>query len=74
MKTIAYVLTDFPVLSETFIGNEIRAMEAREHRVVPFVFRLREGPARGADRRRLFAGPGRHLSRAATEANRVLTP
>ncbi|MAW85202.1 MAG: hypothetical protein CMJ42_01600 [Phyllobacteriaceae bacterium] len=49
LKTIAYVLTDFPVLSETFIGNEIRAMEAREHRVVPFVFRLREGPAQPRD-------------------------
>ena len=35
---------------------------------------LREGPARSTDRRRLFAGLGRHLSKAATEANRVLTP
>ncbi|PHP67449.1 hypothetical protein CSC94_06995 [Zhengella mangrovi] len=50
MKTIAYVLTDFPVLSETFVGNEIRAMQAHGHRVVPFVFHLRDGPAQPADR------------------------
>lgn len=49
MKTIAYVLTDFPVLSETFIGNEIRAMEAHGHRVMPFVFRLRDGPSQPGD-------------------------
>ncbi|HMQ57776.1 MAG TPA: glycosyltransferase [Rhizobiaceae bacterium] len=50
MKTIAYVLTDFPVLSETFIGNEIRAMEKRGHRIVPIVFSLRDGPAQPEDR------------------------
>jgi colanic acid/amylovoran biosynthesis glycosyltransferase len=49
MKTIAYVINDFPVLSETFIGNEIRAMEKRGHRVVPFVFRRREGQAQPED-------------------------
>lgn len=49
MKAIAYVLTAFPVLSETFIGNEIRAMEARGHRIVPFVFDLRDGPAQPRD-------------------------
>ncbi len=49
MKTIAYVLSAFPVLSETFIGNEIRAMEALGHRVVPMVFDLRDGPAQPAD-------------------------
>ncbi|MCB1419134.1 MAG: glycosyltransferase family 4 protein [Notoacmeibacter sp.] len=49
MKTIAYVLNDFPVLSETFIGNEIRAMELRGHRVIPFVFNLKDGPAQAED-------------------------
>lgn len=49
MKTIAYVLSAFPVLSETFIGNEIRAMEAQGHRVVPMVFDLRDGPFQPAD-------------------------
>ncbi|WP_069306917.1 glycosyltransferase family 4 protein [Methylobrevis pamukkalensis] len=37
MKTVAYVLNEFPVLSETFIGNEIRAMAKRGHRIVPIV-------------------------------------
>ena len=54
LKTIAYVITDFPVLSETFIGNEIRAMEEKGHRIVPFVFFLRDGPAQPEDR--LIAG------------------
>ncbi|MCB1425822.1 MAG: glycosyltransferase [Zhengella sp.] len=49
MKTIAYVLTAFPVLSETFIGNEMRAMQAHGHRIVPFVFDLRDGPAQPRD-------------------------
>jgi len=30
---IAYVVTHFPVLSETFIGDEIRAMQARGHTI-----------------------------------------
>lgn len=33
--TIAYVLGQFPVLSETFIGNEIRALTAKGYNVVP---------------------------------------
>ncbi len=32
---ITYVLPAFPVLSETFIGNEIRAMEALGHKILP---------------------------------------
>lgn len=32
---IAYLLGQFPVFSETFIGNEIRALEAAGHEVVP---------------------------------------
>lgn len=50
MKTIAYVLSAFPVLSETFIGNEIRAMEKAGHRIVPMAFDLRDGPAQPEDR------------------------
>ena len=49
MKTVAYVIPAFPVLSETFIGNEIRAMEAIGHRIVPMVFDLRNGPAQPED-------------------------
>ncbi|RBP16100.1 glycosyltransferase involved in cell wall biosynthesis [Roseiarcus fermentans] len=60
MKTIGYVLGDFPVLSETFVGNEIRAMAKRGHEVVPIVMRLREGPAQTADR--ILARDARTLS------------
>lgn len=49
MKTIGYVLADFPALSETFIGNEIRAMQARGHRVVPIVMHRLHGPAQPED-------------------------
>lgn len=49
MKKIAYVLSAFPVHSETFIGNEIRAMEAAGHEIVPMVFDLRKGPAQPQD-------------------------
>ncbi|MCB1458260.1 MAG: glycosyltransferase [Nitratireductor sp.] len=48
-KNIAYVLSAFPVLSETFIGNEIRALEAQGHAILPMVFDLRQGPAQPAD-------------------------
>ena len=34
-QTICYVLSAFPVLSETFVTNEIRAMRARGHTIVP---------------------------------------
>ncbi|TCS42376.1 glycosyltransferase [Reinekea marinisedimentorum] len=38
MKTIGYVLGDFPVLSETFIGNEMRALQDRGFGIAPFAF------------------------------------
>ncbi|GMQ46077.1 glycosyltransferase [Vibrio sp. 10N] len=40
MKTLGYVLSDFPVLSETFVGTEIRAMEALGYQVKPFAFNI----------------------------------
>jgi glycosyltransferase involved in cell wall biosynthesis len=43
MKTIGYVLANFPVLSETFVVTEMRAMMARGHRVVPIVMTRYEG-------------------------------
>ena len=49
MKTIGYVLADFPVFSETFVGDEMRAMAKRGHKVAPIVMRLRDGPAQAAD-------------------------
>ncbi|WP_369613738.1 glycosyltransferase family 4 protein [Marichromatium sp. PS1] len=51
MKTIAYLIPAFPVLSETFIGTEIRAMESLGHRVVPIAFRRHPGPAQASDQR-----------------------
>ncbi len=35
MKTIGVVLPDFPVLTETFTGTEMRAMQDLGHKVVP---------------------------------------
>jgi colanic acid/amylovoran biosynthesis glycosyltransferase len=50
MKRLAYLLADFPVLSETFIGNEIRAMRRKGHEVLPLLMTLREGLAQPEDR------------------------
>ncbi|HLZ65326.1 MAG TPA: glycosyltransferase [Aliidongia sp.] len=44
MKTIGYVLANFPVLSETFVLTEMRAMMRRGHRVVPIVMTRLDGP------------------------------
>lgn len=49
MKTIGYVLAHFPVLSQTFVGNEMRAMRERGHKVVPIVIRRANGPAQPED-------------------------
>lgn len=38
MNKIAYVLPSYPVLSETFVGTEMRAMEAFGHDVQPIAF------------------------------------
>nr|WP_086940425.1 glycosyltransferase [Thaumasiovibrio occultus] len=38
MKKIGYVIPTFPVLSETFVGVEMRAMMALGHAVQPFAF------------------------------------
>jgi len=35
MKTVGYVLAEFPVLSETFVGNEMRAMQLLGHKIQP---------------------------------------
>ncbi len=44
MSVIAYVLINFPALSETFILTEMRAMIRRGHTIVPFTL----GPLAGA--------------------------
>ena len=38
MKNIGYVLSTFPVLSETFVGNEMRAMQLLGHNITPIAF------------------------------------
>lgn len=49
MKKIAYLMTGFPVLSETFIGNEIRAMQKLGHEILPCSFEHLTGKAQPAD-------------------------
>lgn len=43
MKKIAYVLSSYPVLSETFVSTEMRAMAACGHEVQPIAFYHYEG-------------------------------
>ncbi|MEP3231557.1 MAG: glycosyltransferase [Hyphomicrobiales bacterium] len=49
MKTIGYILGQFPVLSQTFVGNELRAMQERGHKIVPIVLKRTIGPANPQD-------------------------
>ena len=35
MKNIAYIIPNFPVLSETFVGTEMRAMQRQGHKILP---------------------------------------
>ena len=49
MKTIGYILAQFPVLSQTFVGNELRAMQDRGHKIVPIVLKRETGPAQPED-------------------------
>ena len=43
MNKIAYVLSSYPVLSETFVGTEMHAMEAIGHKVQPIAFHHHSG-------------------------------
>lgn len=47
--TLLYALAAFPVLSETFVSNEIRAMRAAGHRVVPVALAPHHGPCQPED-------------------------
>jgi colanic acid/amylovoran biosynthesis glycosyltransferase len=47
--TILYALAAFPVLSETFVSNEIRAMRAQGHRIVPVALAPHDGPCQPED-------------------------
>lgn len=46
---ILYVCVAFPVLSETFVSNEIRAMRAAGHRCVPVALAPHAGPCQPMD-------------------------
>ena len=47
--TILYALAAFPVLSETFVSNEIRAMRAQGHRIIPVALAPHDGPCQPED-------------------------
>ncbi|WP_419810868.1 glycosyltransferase [Bacterioplanoides sp.] len=49
MKTILYVLSEFPVASETFVTTEIKAIERQGHRVVPVCLIRRDEPCQAGD-------------------------
>lgn len=46
---VLYVLAAFPVLSETFVSNEIRAMRALGHRAIPLAIRPHDGACQPDD-------------------------
>jgi colanic acid/amylovoran biosynthesis glycosyltransferase len=43
MKKIAYVLASYPVLSETFVGTEMRNMQQYGHDIQPIAFHRHQG-------------------------------
>lgn len=46
---VCYVMSSFPVLSETFVSNEIRAMRALGHTVLPIAIAPYDGPCQPED-------------------------
>lgn len=49
MKRIAYLLSEFPVLTETYPGNEIRALEQIGHEVRPVILNRLAAPCQPED-------------------------
>lgn len=49
MNKIGYVLTSFPVLSETFVSTEMRAMQGCGHQVQPIAFDHYDGEYQAKD-------------------------
>ncbi len=70
-KPIAYVLDSFPVLSETFVGTEMRAMIEQGHAVQPIAFHGPSGEFQAADRR--LADRTLYLSQIGPNPARVRT-
>jgi glycosyltransferase involved in cell wall biosynthesis len=48
---IAMLVNEFPVLSETFVGTQMRALERLGHEVIPIAFKRGIGPAQPRDAR-----------------------
>jgi glycosyltransferase involved in cell wall biosynthesis len=65
MKSIGYVLAEFPVLSETFVGNEMRTMQVLQHQVIPIACSRPKGPTQPDDQ--LLAQSTHYL----TDVNRL---
>ena len=49
MNKIAYVMAEFPVLSETFISTEMRAMCHQGHSIIPFALQPSDSPYQAHD-------------------------
>lgn len=49
MKRVAYLMASFPVLSETFVSTELRALRKQGHEVLPFAFNRHNGPYQQSD-------------------------
>jgi colanic acid/amylovoran biosynthesis glycosyltransferase len=49
MKKIAYVLASYPVLSETFVGTEMRNMQLCGHDIQPIAFHRHQGQYQAQD-------------------------
>lgn len=49
MKKIAYIMNAFPVLSETFIGTEMRAMQQQGHAIIPIALQPNQQPHQPID-------------------------
>jgi glycosyltransferase involved in cell wall biosynthesis len=47
--SVCYVLASFPVLSETFVSNEIRAMRELGHRILPLALAPHDGDCQPED-------------------------
>ncbi|MBY6185536.1 glycosyltransferase family 4 protein [Marinobacter hydrocarbonoclasticus] len=73
MKTLVYVIPVYPVLSETFIPNEIRAMVDRGHQVVPVALESGQGQAQG-DEPPALSLPGVPRWQAGLQVWRLLRP
>lgn len=76
MKKIGYVLANFPVLSETFVSTEIRAMEECGHDILPIAFNHYGGQyqARDNDLKEKTIYLSDHSNKLALKALGILRP